>query len=101
MIYSSIIEIKKSIHSEALQKLRETSEKGFDNQAWKVENSSADLHRLAFEGQEDNYGCLDLGAAELADTSGFREQINAWKRVDADEPGENGDILEIYAEPVY
>lgn len=41
---------------------------------------------------------MDLGAAELADTSGFREQINAWKRVDADEPGENGDILEIYAE---
>lgn len=55
-MYSSIIEIKKSIHGEALQKLRETAEKGFDNRAGKVENSSVDLHRLAFEDQENNMG---------------------------------------------
>lgn len=100
-MYSSIIEIKKSVNGEALQKLRETAEKAFDNRAGKVENSSTDSHRLVFEGGEDKYGCLDLGTAELADTSGFREQINAWNWIDADEPGENCDILEIYAEPVY
>ena len=100
-MYSSIIEIKKSVSGESLEKLRQTAEKAFDNRAGRVRNSSKDSHRLVFKGGEDKYGCLDLGVAEWADTDNFRKQIAAWNWIDDEEPEENCDILEIYMEPVY
>ncbi len=41
-MYSSIIEIKKSVSGEMLEKLRQTAEKAFSNRAGSVKNSSDD-----------------------------------------------------------
>lgn len=94
-MYRSIIEIKKNISGEALDKLRQTAEKAFSNRAGSVANSSKDSHRLVFEGGEKDYGCLDLGVAELGFTDGFLRQIDSWQWLD-DDPRENCDILKIY-----
>lgn len=100
-MYSSIIEIKKGISGETLEQLRQTAEKAFSNRAGSVKNSSNDSHRLIFKGGENAYPCLDLGVAELADKDSFRKQVASWNWIDDEEPGENCDILEVYAEPVY
>ncbi len=95
-MYSSIIEIKKSINGEALRKLRETAEKAFDNRAGKVENSSTDSHRLIFEGGENAYPCLDLGTAFLARENGFLKHVISWWWLDDEESCDNCDVLKVY-----
>lgn len=95
-MYRSIIEIKKSVNGEVLQKLRETAEKAFDNRAGKAENSSTDSHRLVFERGEDKYGCLDLGVLNLGKNKSFVENANSWQWLE-DDPGECCDMLELLA----
>lgn len=99
-MYSSIIEIKKNIKGEALEQLRKTAEKAFDNRAGKVANSSDDTYKFIFKGDENAYPCLDLGTAFLARESGFLGQVISWWWLDDEEPNDNCDVLEAYAEPV-
>lgn len=100
-MYSTIIEIKKNVTGDTLIKLRKMAEDAFSNRAGIVKNTSMEPHRFIFEGEEEAYPCLDLGVADLADIDGFRSQVASWQWVDHDEPGENCDILAVYAEPVY
>lgn len=97
-MYSSIIEIKKSISGETLDKLHEVAEKAFSNRAGSIKNSSKESHRLVFEGAEDDYGCLDLGVAMLARVNGFLPQVDSWQWID-DDPNESCNVLEVYTEP--
>ena len=99
-MYRSIIQIKKTVSDEALASLRETAEKAFSNRAGSVKNSSAEPHKLVFNGEEKDYGCLDLGVAMLARVKGFLPQIDSWQWIDEEDPGENCDVLKVYAEPV-
>lgn len=99
-MYSSIIEIKKTVSDETLINLREIAEKAFSNRAGNVKNSSKEPHRLVFNGEEKDYGCLDLGVAELGDTKEFVTQIESWHWIDYEDPAENCDVLEVYAAPV-
>lgn len=99
-MYSTIIEIKKNITGDALNKLHQTAEAAFRNRAGSVRNSSTDTHTLIFEGEEKDYGCLDLGVAMLARVKGVLPSIDSWQWIDFDDPNENCDVLEAYAEPI-
>ena len=64
-MYSSIIEIKKTVPSETLVNLRKIAEKAFSNRAGSVEDTSSSPYRLVFKGGEDKFGCLEAGMLEL------------------------------------
>lgn len=100
-MYSSIIEIKKSVPGEALVNLRRAAEKAFSNRAGSVKNSSDNPYRFVFKGGEDKFGCLELGMLELKRENDVLSQIASWRWVDDDDPGENCDILKVLAMPVY
>lgn len=99
-MYSTVIDIKKTVTGDALAQLRQAAEKAFSNRAGSVKNSSREPYRLVFKGGEEDYGCLDLGVAELGFREGFLGQIASWKWIDHEEPDESCDVLEVYAEPV-
>lgn len=98
-MYSSVIEIKKNVSGETLDRLREVAEKAFSNRAGSVKNSSSDPYRFVFMGGEKDYGCLDLGVAELGETDSFVRQVNSWQWLD-DDPDESCDVLEVYTTPI-
>lgn len=100
-MYSTIIELKKNVTGESLSRLRKIAEDAFSNRAGILKNIGNEPHRLIFEGNEEAYGCLDLGVLRLAKSEGFRDQVASWHWVDYDDPHENCDILAVYAEPVY
>lgn len=99
-MYSTVIQIKKSITGDALNRLRQAAENAFSNRAGSVKNSSADPYKLIFEGGEKEYGCLDLGVAILARAKGVLPNVDSWQWLDHDDPDENCDVLEAYAEPI-
>lgn len=100
-MYSSIIEIKKNVSREILINLRDVAEKAFSNRAGSVKNSSEDPYKFVFKGDEDKFGCLEVGMLELEDKHDFLEKIHAWHWVDDEDPSENCDILRVLAMPVY
>lgn len=100
-MYSSIIEIKKTVPSEFLVRLRKIAEKAFSNRAGSVENSSNNPYELVFSGGEDKFGCLEVGMLELKREHDVLNQIASWRWIDEDDPGENCDILKVLAAPVY
>lgn len=100
IMYSTVIDIKKSIKGDALMQMRLTAEKAFSNRAGSVKNSSKEPYQLIFKGGEKDYGCLDLGVAELGFTEGFLGQVDTWKWIDHEEPDESCDVLEVYRETV-
>lgn len=99
-MYSTVIEIKKNITGDALNRLIQLAEKAFSNRAGSVKNSSSDPHKLIFKGGEKDYGCLDLGVVNLGDVDSFIRQVDSWKWIDEEDPGENCDVLEAFATPV-
>lgn len=100
-MYSSIIEIKKNVPGETLERLRKTAEKAFSNRAGSVKNSSNNPYKFVFKGGEDKFGCLELGMLELKRENYVLNQIASWNWVDDEEPDENCDILKVLAMPVY
>lgn len=94
-MYSTVIEIKRNVTGDTLNRLRQVAEKAFSNRAGSVKNSSNDSYRLVFKGAEKDYGCLDLGVAMLARVNGFLPQVDSWQWFD-DDPNENCDVLEVY-----
>lgn len=100
-MYSSIIEIKKTVSSEALANLRKIAERAFSNRAGSVENISTNPYRFVFKGGEDKFGCLEVGMLELKRERNVINQIASWQWIDDDDPGENCDVLKVLATPVY
>ncbi len=100
-MYSSIIEIKKTVPRESLAGLLKIAEGAFMNRAGSVENSSNNPYKLVFRGGEDKFGCLELGMLELKRENNVLNQIALWHWIDDDDPGENCDILKVLATPVY
>lgn len=100
-MYSSIIEIKKTVPGEMLVNLRKATERAFSNRAGSVRNSSDNPYRLVFRGGEDKFGCLELGMLELKHENYVLDQIASWHWIDDEDPNENCDILKVLAMPVY
>lgn len=100
-MYSSIIEIKKNIPNDMLVNLRNIAENAFSNRAGSVKNSSREPYRFIFKGDEDKFGCLEVGMLELENQHDFLKQVNSWRWIDDENPEENCDILKVLAMPVY
>jgi len=95
-MYSTVIEIKKNITGEALNKLKQTIESAFSNRAGSVKNSSTEPYKFVFEGGEADYGCLDLGVLGLGKSKPVLDNVSSWHWIE-DDPGECCDMLKILA----
>lgn len=100
-MYRSIIEIKKNVPGETLANLRRVTESAFSNRAGSVKNTSDDPYRFVFQGNEDQFGCLELGMLKLKRKDDILNQIASWHWVDDEDPNENCDILKVLTTPVY
>lgn len=100
-MYRSIIEIKRNVPHDLLINLRIVAENAFSNRAGSVKNSSSDPYKFVFKGDEDKFGCLEVGMLELEDKYDFLKQVNSWQWIDDNDPKENCDILKVLAMPVY
>ncbi len=100
-MYRSIIEIKRNVPHDLLINLRIVAENAFSNRAGSVKNSSSNPYKFVFKGDEDKFGCLEVGMLELEDKYDFLKQVNSWQWIDDNDPKENCDILKVLAMPVY
>ena len=95
-MYRTVIELKKEIEPNMLEKLKNIASKHYDNRAGKVDNSSTNPFVLVFEGiGEAVYGCLDLGTSTLARTD-FLDYVKSWEWIDDEDPFENCDVYQLY-----
>ena len=81
--------------------LRIVAENAFSNRAGSAKNSSSAPYKFVFKGDEDKFGCLEVGMLELEDKYDFLKQVNSWQWIDDNDPKENCDILKVLAMPVY
>ena len=100
-MYRSIIEIKRNVPHDLLINLRIVAENAFSNRVGSAKNSSSDPYKFVFKGDEDKFGCLEVGMLELEDKYDFLKQVNSWQWIDDNDPKENCDILKVLAMPVY
>lgn len=100
-MYSSIIEINRNVPGETLMSLHKVAENAFSNRAGSVRNSSSDPYRLVFKGNEDMFGCLEVGMLELEDKHDFLRQVHSWRWIDDEDPSENCDIRNLKANKKY
>lgn len=98
-MYKVIIELNRNITDEELKKLTEIITNAFDNRGGCVKNTSTEKYHFLFEGDEKDYGCLDLGTIILKDEKLFWYNTVLWKWEDED-PSENCDIFEEFSKPV-
>ncbi len=100
-MYRSIIEIKRNVPHDLLINLRIVAENAFSNRAGSAKNSSSAPYKFVFKGDEDKFGCLEVGMLELEDKYDFLKKVNSWQWIDDNDPKENCDILKVLAMPVY
>ena len=100
-MYQVIIQFKKDLPEETLHEMKNACDKAFDNRSGRVARTqSNDPLRLVYEGEEEYFGCLQLGILALNKVKGFKECVSKWDWID-EEPNENHCILEAMATPVF
>jgi hypothetical protein len=100
-MYSTVITFKDDLPQDVLNEAVITCEKAFNNRAGHVYYKQNDNpYCLIFEGDEKDYGCLQLGIISLDRANGFKNYVAKWDWID-EEPNESGDVLEALAIPVY
>lgn len=92
-MYKSVIDIRREIPSEKLRILAAMADKAFNNRAGQLKNKSDSLYRLFYEGEESQFGCLQLGMLALEKEDDFLSCVSAWTWIDEEDPEENEDIL--------
>lgn len=92
-MYKVVIDIRKNVSKQTLEALMKRADKAFDNRAGKVENVSKMPYRLSYEGGEEYFGALDLGALALEKEKDFVDNVKSWHWIDEEDPEENCDIL--------
>lgn len=99
-MYRSIIDIKRETPKETLLTLLSLADKAFNNHAGKIQNTSLSPYRFVYEGEEKDFGCLEIGMLNLEEQKNFLNFVSAWNWIDEEEPSENCDILKEMAIPV-
>ena len=99
-MYKSIIDIRREVPKEKLDILVAMANKAFNNRAGQVKNRSNSPYRLSYEGEESQFGCLQLGMLTLEKEKEFLACVSAWNWIDEEEPEENEDILAEMCTPV-
>lgn len=98
-MYRTIIELKKGLPEDILEELRHIAEKAFNNRAGVLKNVSEEPHLLIYEGDFNDYGCLELGMYSLEENKKFFSKVVKWDWIDED-PNENENMLEVFAMPI-
>jgi hypothetical protein len=99
-MYKTIIELKNDIPKETLHKIQGMCDRAFNNRAGMILSKRNNPYCLVFEGDEKDYGCLQLGVLSLHQTDGFKNHVVSWSWLDED-PDECCDILRELAVPVH
>jgi hypothetical protein len=99
-MYKTIINLKNDMPHEMLRDIRGMCEKAFNNRAGIVLNQDNNPYCLVFEGEEKDYGCLQLGVLSLNQAHDFKNHVTSWSWLD-EEPGESCDILQELSLPVH
>ncbi|MBD5403011.1 hypothetical protein HDR58_09505 [bacterium] len=79
-----------------LRQLKLDIESAFVNRVGTVENISKELYRFEFAGDEDAYGCLQLGLITLKRQKRFTSNVILWQWIDED-PDESCDVLKEFS----
>jgi hypothetical protein len=97
-MYSTVITFKDNTPGDILISLKETCEKAFDNRAGKAIGRCEKVNTVIFEGDEELYGCLQLGCFALEKIEGFGngDFVLSWEWLE-DDPEECCDVLEIFS----
>ena len=98
-MYRQIISIKEDTPADVLWKLAAIAEQEFDNRAGRVRNVSKEPYQFVFEGEEESFGCLNLGMFELWDKKDFVSYVQDWQWID-EEPDESYDVIKELSIPV-
>ena len=69
----------------------------FNNREGQITGIRESSHCLSFGGDENLYGCLQLGMLELEDNKEFLKCVRDWKWVDEEYPEENYNVWRIMA----
>lgn len=99
-MYKSVISFRENTSAEKLEQLTKVADLAFDNRAGQVKNRSTLPYLLSYEGDENDFGCLNLGLMSLWDDKDFLSHVNAWEWIDEEEPDESCDVLKEMAIPV-
>ena len=92
-MYRNVIDIHKEVPSDILKVLAMMADRAFDNRAGKVKNVSDCPYRFIYEGDEKDYGCLNLGMLSLYAKKDFVSNVLNWNWIDEDDPDESCDVL--------
>lgn len=95
-MYRTIIEIKEDTPKETLEEIKELCIAAHKNRAGEVKLKPISDYSFAFEGEEKDYGCLQLGYLALGELFIFRKNVKKCKWED-EEPDESCDLLEIFS----
>ncbi len=99
-MYKNVIQIKKDVTEDVLKSLSIIAERAFDNRVGRVQNVSDIPYLLVFQGDEDDYGCLNLGMLNLWDNKDFVACVQSWDWIDEYEPDESCDVIKELSIPV-
>lgn len=92
--YRHVIRIKSDVPENMLSELKGIADRAFCNRAGVVKNIGIEPYTFVYEGEEKDYGCLEVGMLSLKGNNLFLCHVAAWKWVDT-EPGESCDMLEV------
>ena len=99
-MYRNVIDIRKEVPSDVLKRLVFMADKAFNNRAGRVKNVSVSPYRFIYEGDEKDYGCLNLGMLSLYAKKDFVSNVLNWNWIDEDDPDESCDVLKEMSIPV-
>lgn len=98
-MYKVIIELNRNITDEELKTLTEIITNAFDNCDGKVQKSQATSpYEFLFEGDEDKFGCLQIGLLNLSDVKLFWDNADVWKWIDEEDESENCNVKDEFAD---
>ena len=98
-MYKAIIEINNNVSDDVLIATKNIIESAFDNRLGKVKNSSLEPYRLIFTGDENKYGCLEVGLFALKKHTDVLKNISSLQWIDK-EPSESCDMLEVFSKSI-
>ena len=90
LIVEKLVSVKK-------ERGQEDAKEAFNNREGQITGIRESSHCLSFGGDENLYGCLQLGMLELEDNKEFLMCVRDWKWVDEEYPEENYNVWRIMA----
>lgn len=95
-MYKSIIDVHKDTPQDVLQEFALRANRAFNNRAGQVKNVSTNPYTFIYQGEEQEYACLEVGMLQLKNQPKLLAQMKSWVWIDEDDPQENTDVLKLF-----